>query len=468
MIFKKTADKTNVVPAGLTLPFILITSLFAWWGLANNMTDPLVKAFSRIFTMSNLQSALVQFSFYGAYFALALPAAFVIKRYSYKTGVLVGLGLFILGALLFYPASQLFMYGPFLVAIFILAGGLSILETSCNPYIIALGPESTATRRLNLAQSFNPVGSVMGMMLAGFFILPKLNPVTDQQRLSMAADALREVQKAELTAVMGPYVGTALVLVLLWVAIAVTRMPRASDASPAINFGPTIRRLMANKHYLFGVIAQFFYVAAQICVWTFTIHYISAIASNGGEQTLLRVLEKTGINKFVRYIRLIDPTKAMSPETIAGIYHICAMLTFLISRFICTALMRYVRPSLMLTALAGLAFILCLAVIFFPGLMGVFSLILISACMSLMFPTIYGIALNGLGDDTKFGGAGLVMAILGGALFPLLQANLIDVWGPVNGPAWSYVVPLFCFFIVGVYGFFDIISTRKPHAVVVN
>jgi len=281
----------------------------------------------------------------------------------------------------------------------------------------------------------------------------------------MAADALREVQKTELSAVMGPYVGTALVLVLLWVAIAVTRMPRASDAGPAIDFGPTVRRLMANKHYVFGVIAQFFYVAAQICVWTFTIHYISAIASNGGEQVLLSVLEKSGINEFVRYIRLIDPDKAMSPETIAGIYHICAMLTFLVSRFICTALMRIIRPSLMLTVLAGVAMVLCLAVISLANLAGVICLILISACMSLMFPTIYGIALHGLGDDTKFGGAGLVMAILGGALFPLLQANLIDIWGPVNGPAWSYVVPMICFIIVAAYGFFDIFSTRKPHTV---
>jgi len=262
---------------------------------------------------------------------------------------------------------------------------------------------------------------------------------------------------------MGPYVGTALVLILLWVAIAVTRMPQASDAGQTINFGPTVRRLVANKHYMFGVIAQFFYVAAQICVWTFTIHYISAIVMNGGEQALLAVLEKTGINQFVRYIRLIDPTKPMSPETIAGIYHICAMLTFLVSRFICTALMRIIRPSLMLTVLAGLAVALCLVVIVLPGLVGVICLISISACMSLMFPTIYGIALHGLGDDTKFGGAGLVMAILGGALFPLLQANLIDVWGPVNGPAWSYLVPLFCFIIVVAYGLFDIFSKRKPH-----
>lgn len=447
------------LPRGHLVPFLLLTTCFAAWGLANNMTDPLVKVFSRVFTMSALQSSFVQFSFYGAYFVLALPAALIIKRYSYKTGVLGGLGLFAIGSLLFFPASRTMEFNHFLAAIFVLASGLSILETSCNPYVIALGAEETATRRLNLAQSFNPVGSVIGTMLAGFLILPRIHGATAAERSAMTPEALRVVQSAELSAVMGPYVGTAIALIVLWVAIAFVEMPRASDAGPAIDFLPTVGRLLRNRHYAFGVVAQFFYVAAQICVWTFTIHYISAIVERGGGEPLVGLLESSGIYGFVRGIRLIDPGQELTGDTVAGIYHICALLLFLVSRFVCTALMRVVRPSVMLAALAALAAILTLVVISSVNLAGVICLVAISACMSLMFPTIYGIALHGLGDDTKLGGAGLVMAILGGALFPLLQGALVDA----RGPALSYIVPLVCFIVVLAYGVFDTITARVRH-----
>jgi FHS family L-fucose permease-like MFS transporter len=453
-------DVPALIPRAYLLPFVLLTTCFAAWGLANNMTDPLVKAFSRIFTMSALQSSLVQFSFYGAYFVLALPAAVIIKRYSYKTGVLAGLGLFAAGSLLFLPASRTMEFNHFLMAIFVLAGGLSILETSCNPFIIALGPEATATRRLNLAQSFNPVGSVVGTMLAGFLILPNINVATDTERAAMSADQLRGIQAAELSAVMGPYVGTAAALVLLWIAIAAVKMPRASDAGPDIDLGPTVGRLMRNRHYAFGVVAQFFYVAAQICVWTFTIHYISAIVERGDGAPLVDLLESSGFFAFVESIRLIQPGQVLSGETVAGMYHICALLAFLIFRFICTALMHVIRPSLMLAALGAIAILLSGIVMASPNLVGVLCLVAISACMSLMFPTIYGIALHGLGDDTKIGGAGLVMAILGGSLFPLVQGALVDA----RGPAFSYVVPLVCFVVVTAYGVFDLRSERVAHA----
>jgi FHS family L-fucose permease-like MFS transporter len=454
------ATQPALVPGKYVLPFILLTVCFAAWGLANNMTDPLVRAFKGIFTdMSNFESALVQFSFYGAYFCLALPAAFIIKRFSYKTGVLLGLGLFAAGSLLFYPASQAMQFGYFLMAIFVLAGGLSILETSCNPYIIALGEEETSTRRLNLAQSFNPVGSVIGMMLAGFLILPRMNPATEEERQAMAAESLRQIQSAELAAIMGPYVGLAIALLVLWLAIAIVKMPRASDAGPEIDFFPTLGRLLRNRHYAFGVVAQFFYVAAQICVWTFTIHYISAIVERGEGAPLIGLLESSGIYSFVQSIRLIEPGTELTGLTVAGIYHICAMLLFLVFRFICTALMHVIRPSLMLTGLAAIATVLSLAVMFSVNLTGVICLVLISACMSLMFPTIYGIALHGLGEDTKFGGAGLVMAILGGALFPMVQAKLVDT----ANEAFSYVVPLICFVVVAAYGLFDLAVIRKAH-----
>jgi MFS transporter, FHS family, L-fucose permease len=453
------ARKPVLVSRAVLLPFILLTSCFALWGLANNMTDPLVKVFSRIFTMTTVQSTLIQFSFYGAYFCLALPAAIIIKRFSYKTGVLVGLGLFAVGSLLFYPASRLMEFNYFVLAVFVLAGGLSILETSCNPFIIALGDEETATRRLNLAQAFNPVGSVAGVMLAGFLILPRVNPATDEERAAMAPEALRAIQTGELSAVMGPYVGMAMVLIVLWILIALVKMPRASDAGPSIDFLPTVKRLLKNKHYTFGVIAQFFYVAAQICVWTYTIHYISGIVEAGGGGPLRHLLTSSGIDGFVRKIRLINPDSEMTGETIAGVYHVCALLLFLTFRFICTGLMHLIRPSAMLTILGVLAIGFSAVVMTSASLTGVLCLVGISGCMSLMFPTIYGIGLHGLGDDTKIGGAGLVMAILGGSLFPMIQARLVDA----RGAPFSYIVPLVCFVVVSLYGLFDLTSRRVRH-----
>ncbi len=439
------------------LPFILLTICFPAWAVANNMTDPLVRTFSRIFTMSTFQSSLVQFSFYGAYFCLAIPAAILIKRYTYKTGVLVGLGLFIVGALLFFPASRLMEFNFFLMAIFVLASGLSVLETSCNPYIIAMGDEKTATRRLNLAQAFNPVGAVLGAMLAGFFILPKINPLTDAERALLSMEEVREIRAPELAAVMGPYLGMAVVLIFLWLAIAFVRMPRASDAGPAIDFQPTLRRLLNNRHYSFGVVAQFFYVAAQICVWTFTIHYVADIVANGEGESLIGFLEATGIIGLVQGIRMIQPDQMMTGETVAGIYHVCALFVFLIFRFVCTGLMHIIRPSAMLLGMAVLGLLFTLVVMGSPNLVGVLALIAISGCMSLMFPTIYGIALHGLGDDTKLGAAGLIMAILGGALFPLLQGALVDA---IGAPL-SYAVPLVCFAVVAAYAVFDLKGKRQ-------
>lgn len=425
-----SSEKPPVVPRKHLLAFILLTTCFAAWGAAHNMTDPLVKVFSRIWSMSNLQGALVQFSFYGAYFCLALPAAILIKRYSYKTGVLTGLGLFIFGALLFYPASLTMTYANFLLALFILAAGLSVLETSCNPYIISLGNESTATQRLNLAQSFNPVGSNIGVFLAAAFILPRVNPATDSERKVLAETdpaALEAIQRDELSAVMGPYVTMAAVLMVFWLAIAFTRMPMVSDASRRIDFFSTLKRLSKNIHYSFGVVAQFFYVAAQICVWTFIIQYATLVLGFTEEQS--------------------------------GWYLQASLILFLTFRFICTALMRVIRPSAMLLVMASLASGFALYAVMVPGLSGLWAIVLISCCMSLMFPTIYGIALQGLGEDTKIGAAGLVMAILGGALFPMLQGYIID---EVSANI-SYLVPFSCFIVVAAYAIFDLRRIRKAH-----
>lgn len=421
-------DKKPMVYRDMVIPFALIVICFAAWGTAANMTDPLVKVFSKIFTMSTLQSALVQFSYYGAYFCLALPAAFINKRFSYKIGVLTGLGCAATGAFLFYPASQFMTYGFFLAALFVLAGGLSILETSANPYVMSMGDEVNATRRLNFAQSFNPVGTNLGVFLAATLILPKLNSATAADRAAMTGEQLKQVIAEELNAVMTPYVGMACVLVIIWLAIALTRAPHTNpeqEASHELHFGAALKRLLANAHYRYGVIAQFFYVAAQTCVWTFTIQYV------------MEVLDTN--------------------EVKGGYYLQISMIVFLLSRFLMTWIMGFVRPTGLLALMGTLSILLCLFMMTSPGIAGVWALVAISACMSLMFPTIYGVALHGLKDDTKFGAAGLVMAILGGALMPLVQGALIDT----KGAAFSYLAPAVCFIIVTAYAIFDLTSKSR-------
>lgn len=421
-------NKTPLISKGMLIPFVLITLCFAAWGTAANMTDPLVKVFSKIFTMSNLQSSLVQFCYYGAYFCLAIPAALINTKFSYKVGVLTGLGCASIGAFMFYPASQAMTYGFFLTALFVLAAGLSILETSANPYVITMGAESNSARRLNLAQAFNPVGTNIGVFLAATLILPNLHSATGEERASMSIEQLSKIQASELEAVMTPYVGMACVLVLIWFAIAFSKSPQTlgkNETKGKVNVKATIKRLLSNKHYRFGVIAQFFNVAAQTCVWTFAIGYtmeaISADEVRGGE--------------ILQY----------------------SMITFLISRFLMTWLMGFFRPALLLTITTFLAISLCLYMTIQPNISGVWALIAISACLSLMFPTIYAISLHGLGDDTKFGAAGLVMAILGGALIPMLQAAVIDSYGIVI----SYIVPALCFCVVGFYAGFDLKSKER-------
>lgn len=405
------------------LPFILITSLFLMWGLANNMTDTLLAAFKRILSMTDFQTSWIQIAFYGSYFCLALPAAMLIKKFSYKTGVLSGLGLFIAGALLFYPASTSMSYPFFLIALFILAGGLSILETSANPYIIAMGPEETGTRRLNLAQSFNPVGSILGVFLSKIFILSQLNEASAEARTAMNPEELSAIQTQEFSAVMVPYVGVAVFLLALWVLIAVVKMPRYSDINEPLNIGSAFKRLSKNSKYVWGVVAQFFYVGAQIGVWSYSIRY---------------VMEELSVN-----------------ESEAANYYMAALVLFAVSRFICTALMKLISPEILLICLAVLAIVCTNVVIFSGGIIGVCALIGISGCMSLMFPTIYGLAVDGLGKDTKIGGSGLIMAILGGAVLTSVQGQISDLTGNVKI---SFAVPLICFLVVTIFG---IIIYRK-------
>lgn len=411
------------------VPFILITSCFALWGFANDITNPMVKAFSKIFRMSATDGALVQVAFYGGYFAMAFPAAMFIRRYSYKAGVLVGLGLYALGALLFYPAKMTGEYYPFLAAYFILTCGLSFLETSSNPYILSMGTEETATRRLNLAQSFNPMGSLLGMFVAMNFIQAKLNPLDTAARAQLNDAQFAAVKESDLSVLIAPYLAIGIVIFAMFMLILIKKMPHNGDKNHDINFVPTLRRIFSLPHYREGVIAQFFYVGVQIMCWTFIIQYGTPIL-------------------------MAEGMTEQAAEVMSQQYNIIAMVIFCCSRFICTFLLRYVNTGqlLMLLAIAGGA--LVCGVIFMHNIYGLYCLVGVSACMSLMFPTIYGIALTGLGDDAKFGAAGLIMSILGGSVLPPLQASIIDRGELFGMPAVnvSFVLPFICFVVIAIYG----------------
>ena len=409
------------------VPFILITSCFALWGFANDITNPMVKAFSKIFRMSATDGALVQVAFYGGYFAMAFPAAMFIRRYSYKAGVLVGLGLYALGALLFYPAKMTGEYYPFLVAYFILTCGLSFLETSSNPYILSMGTEETATRRLNLAQSFNPMGSLLGMFVAMNFIQAKLNPLDTAARAQLNDVQFEAVKESDLSVLIAPYLAIGIVIFAMFMLILIKKMPHNGDKNHDINFVPTLRRIFSLPHYREGVIAQFFYVGVQIMCWTFIIQYGTPIL-------------------------MAEGMTEQAAEVMSQQYNIIAMVIFCCSRFICTFLLRYINTGqlLMILAIAGGA--LVCGVIFMHNIYGLYCLVGVSACMSLMFPTIYGIALTGLGDDAKFGAAGLIMSILGGSILPPLQASIIDRGELFGMPAVnvSFVLPFICFVVIAI------------------
>ena len=411
-------------------PFIVITACFALWGFANDITNPMVKAFSKIFRMSVTQGALVQLAFYGGYFAMAIPAAIYIQKRSYKSGILLGLVLYAVGTFLFFPAKMSGSYYPFLLAYFILTCGLSFLETSANPYILTMGPEENATRRLNLAQSFNPLGSLMGMFVAMKFIQSRLDPMSTAERTQLTGAEFEAVKQSDLSSLIAPYLAIGLIVVTMFLIILFARMPVYTDHDKTLMLGTRLKRIFSVANYRQGVIAQFFYVGAQIMCWTFIIQYGT------------RIFMAEGMSE-------------QAAEVLSQKYNIVAMITFASSRFIATYLMKFFNPGHMLRCFGIAAGILTLGVIFLQNRYGLYSLVAISACMSLMFPTIYGIALKGMGEDTKFGAAGLIMAILGGSILPPLQARIIDL-GTIGSsfPAVhaSFVLPLISFIVVAWYG----------------
>ena len=415
----------------MLVPFILVTSLFFAWGFANDITNPMVKAFSKIFRMNVTDGALVQLAFYGGYFAMAFPAALFIRRFTYKAGILVGLGLYAFGALMFIPCAMIGNYYPFLIAYFILTCGLSFLETSANPYILSMGDPRTATRRLNFAQAFNPMGSLLGMFCAMKFIQARINPASTEERALLSPEAFEAMKDSDLGVVIGPYVGVGIFVVLLFLIIRLARMPRNADTNHSLNLGDVLKRILRMPHYREGVLAQFFYVGAQIMCWTFIIQY--------------------GTRIFTGEPFHMPEQKA---EELSQLYNIIAMALHCVSRFVCTYLLKYFSPGKMLTFLAAGGAAMVAGTIGFQNIYGLYCLVGVSVCMCGMFSTIYGIALNGLGDDAKFGSAGLIMAILGGSVLPPLQARIIDLGTVAGMPAVnaSFILPLVCFVMILVYG----------------
>jgi len=424
------SSSASPVPRSILVPFILVTSLFALWGFANDITNPMVAAFKNILLISNFESSLVQFAFYGGYCVMAIPAAIFIQKFSYKKGLLMGLFLYSLGCLLFIPSGMMMQFWAFLLSYFIMTCGLSFLETSANPYILALGPEETATRRLNFAQAFNPLGSITGMFVASNLILANLNPATEAERMELqkaSPEAFVAIQKADLGVITGPYAVLGVVVLAVLVVFAIYKLPAGrNEADHDIHFGGTMKRLFSNPRYIWGVVAQAFYVGAQIMVWTFIIQY----AGN-----------ELGMEKAT-----------------AQRYNIAAMAIFVTSRFICTVLLKYVSPGGLLGALATGGLFLTLGAIFIHGMTGLYCLIGISACMSLMFPTIYGIALEGLRGDAKLGAAGLIFAIGGGCLMTPMQGAIMDmsafnIGGMVlSSTRASFFLPALCFVVIAIYG----------------
>lgn len=395
------------------LPFALVTSLFLLWGLANNMTDTLLAAFKRIMDMSDAQTSLIQFAFYGSYFCFALPAAIFISRRSFKSGIILGLLLYAAGAILFLPAAYAASYGFYLVAIYIMAGGCSVLETTANPYILSMGSPETATRRLNIAQSFNPIGSIIGILMSKYFILKDIS----------------------LYSVSGTYASLGLVLIAILVAILFVKMPAGRDSDSKSGIIASFGRLFRNKLYRYGVVAQFFYVGAQIGVWSFTIRI---------------VMQELGVL-----------------EAQASTIYLITIIGFCLSRFIYTWLMKWISPAKLLLAGGVLSTLMTVMVVVGAGSgwLLITALVLISFFMSLMFPTIYGLSLGGVTqsehpDDAKLGASGLIMAILGGALLTPLQGLVSD-----NSSIYmSYIIPAICFVVVTLFAAYAVKTNKRVYA----
>lgn len=426
-----------IVRKELIVPFVIITSLFALWGFANDVTNPMVTAFKKVMPeLSWFQAYLVQFAFYFGYGCMAIPAALFIRWKSYKAGIMLGLVLYALGAFMFFPASYLENYGFFLISLYVITCGLALLETTANPLVLSLGDAETSTQRLNLAQSFNPIGSLSGMMIAQFVVLGKIESSTYDATTYASLDAATKaaIKTSDLGIISIPYLGIGLVVLIILGIFAATKIPTITEHA-SLTFKESLRKVFAKKAFLPGVIAQMFYVGAQIMCWT----------------------------AIYQYVEYLNNTRFVGAELNATYINMMAMGIFLGGRFLGTLLLSKFKAPRLLTLFAVLAVACCLGAIAMPGLPGLISLVCISLFMSIMFPTIYGIALKDMGDEAKVGSAFLVMAIVGGAIFPPIQGLIIDIGGDqladtlimgVPEVKFSFIMPLICIAVVGIYGFY--------------
>ncbi|TXD46784.1 L-fucose:H+ symporter permease [Polaribacter sp. IC073] len=430
-------QKTPIVSKSILVPFILITSLFALWGIANDLTNPMVSAFKKVMPeLSNTEASLVQFAFYFGYFFMALPAALFIRKYSYKSGIIVGLSLYAIGAFLFFPAAQFETFTFFLISLWIMTCGLAFLETTSNPLILALGAKETATQRLNLAQAFNPLGSLTGMVVAQVFIIDALrsDDYSAEAYQALSSQELAVIRENDLGIISVPYIALGVLVLIIMAAIIMVKFPKV-EGQTKIALSATFKKLAKNKTYLMGVVAQIFYVGAQIMCWTFIFQYVDNL----------------------------NAALPVAEHLTATWFNVAAMLLFLSGRWLGTLLMKRINPSKLLL-IFGIGGVITTAItVFIGGHIGLYSLVGTSVFMSIMFPTIYGIALNNMGDEAKIGSAGLVMAIVGGAFLPVIQGRILDIGGSGFNDAkilgyipeinFSFILPLICLAVVAIFGF---------------
>jgi len=431
-------DKIKNIPVvrkDLLFPFIIITSIFALWGIANDLTNPMVSAFKKVMPeLSNVEASLVQFAFYFGYFFMAIPAALFIRKYSYKSGILLGLILYAIGTFLFYPAAIYEEYNYFLISLWVITCGLAFLETTSNPLILSLGDKETATRRLNLAQAFNPIGSLTGMIIAQVFVMSAIrsDDFTTKAYNALSSEELAAIRENDLGIISIPYIGLGVLVLVITVIIFFTKIPIPSEQNK-MSLSASFKKLLANNNYKRGVLTQAFYVGSQIMCWTYIFQYVDNLN------------DSLGLNLTATY------------------FNVAAMISFLSGRWIGTILMRRINPAKLLMYF-GLGGILCsVGTILLQNIMGLISLVGISMFMSIMFPTIYGIALKDMGDEAKIGSAGLIMAIVGGALMPVLQGSILDwggsgfsdvlIFGFIPEINFSFILPLICLTVVAYYGY---------------